>query len=52
MAEKNDEPKFVLCITNDDCEDLELHKFYRVLPDARAAKDQRHVFPAPCPDDG
>ena len=31
--------KFVLCIKNDDCEDLELRKVYRVLPDKKAAQD-------------
>lgn len=25
--------QFVLCIQNDDCEDLELRKVYRVVPD-------------------
>lgn len=30
---------FSLCIQNDDCEDLELRKVYRVLPDKRAARD-------------
>ena len=27
------QPKFVLCIKNKDCEDLEVRKIYRVLPD-------------------
>lgn len=31
--------KFVLCLRNDDCEDLELRKVYAVLPDARAEKE-------------
>lgn len=31
--------RFVICIKNDDCEDLELRKFYEVLPDAKAAED-------------
>lgn len=30
---------FVVCIKNDDCEDLELRKIYQVLPDEKAAKD-------------
>jgi hypothetical protein len=29
----------VLCIKNDQCEDLEPRKVYQVLPDAKAAKD-------------
>ena len=33
------EKTFVLCIKNDDCEDLELRKVYRVLPDRRAEKE-------------
>ena len=32
------EQKFALCILNAECEDLELHKVYRVIPDGRAAK--------------
>lgn len=31
--------QFVICIDNRDCDDLELRKVYRVLPDERAAKD-------------
>lgn len=31
--------KFVLCIRNEDCEDLEPRKIYLVLSDERAAKD-------------
>lgn len=30
---------FALCIKNDACEDLELRKVYRVLPDRRAEKE-------------
>ena len=34
------QPKqFVLCIKNDDCEDLELRKAYQVLPDRKALQD-------------
>jgi len=31
--------KFVLCIRNEDCEDLEPRKVYLVRPDESAAKD-------------
>ena len=31
--------RFVICIGNEDCEDLELRKLYRVLPDEAAAAD-------------
>lgn len=31
--------KFVICLHNDGCVDLEVRKVYPVLPDAAAAKD-------------
>ena len=31
--------KFVVCVQNDDCEDLELRKIYQVIPDEAAAAD-------------
>jgi len=31
--------RFVLCIRNDECEDLELRKIYEVLPDRKASED-------------
>jgi hypothetical protein len=31
--------RFVLCIENKDCEDLEKRKIYQVLPDEEAAKE-------------
>ncbi|HEY3134730.1 MAG TPA: hypothetical protein VGL29_01650 [Blastocatellia bacterium] len=33
------EPRFVVCIANEGCEDLELRKVYRALPDEAAAED-------------
>jgi hypothetical protein len=33
------EPKFVICIRNEDCDDLELRKVYQVLPDKKASQD-------------
>jgi hypothetical protein len=39
MAEYDDKPSFALCVRNDDCEDLELRKVYRILPDDRAAEE-------------
>ncbi|MFN0107839.1 MAG: hypothetical protein ACKVZH_03225 [Blastocatellia bacterium] len=36
---KNSSHKFVLCINNEDWDDLELRKVYRVLPDKAAAED-------------
>ena len=32
------QPKFVICIHNNGCEDLELGKVYQVLPDESAAR--------------
>jgi hypothetical protein len=31
--------QFALCVKNEACEDLEIRKVYRVLPDRRAEKD-------------
>jgi hypothetical protein len=31
--------EFALCVKNDDCDDLELRKIYRLLPDEEAAKE-------------
>lgn len=39
MATERKEQSFVLCIRDDDCEDLEVRKVYRILPDSAAAKD-------------
>lgn len=39
MKQSRTTRKFVLCISNEDCEDLEPRKVYVVLPDERAAKD-------------
>lgn len=39
MKRKKAEPQFVVCVRNEACEDLELRKIYRVLPDEAAAED-------------
>ncbi|MCP5050625.1 MAG: hypothetical protein GY940_25910 [bacterium] len=39
MAKENNNQKFVLCVKNNECEDLELRKVYRVLPDKEASKE-------------
>lgn len=39
MRRKQTERRFVLCVRNDDCEDLERRKVYRVLADEKAEKD-------------
>jgi hypothetical protein len=37
---RRDESQFVVCVANDDYPaSLELHKIYRVLPDAQARRD-------------
>ncbi|UCH98652.1 MAG: hypothetical protein JSV88_10730 [Candidatus Aminicenantes bacterium] len=36
---ENSQLNYVLCVRNDDCEDLEVRKIYKVLPDKRASKD-------------
>lgn len=36
---KKTAPQFVLCLRNEDCDDLEPRKIYQVLPDEAAAED-------------
>ena len=39
MAGNQREARFVLCIRNDDCDDLEKRKVYRVLPGKADSKE-------------
>jgi hypothetical protein len=39
MAKAKENPSFVLCIENKDCEDLEKRKIYQTLPDEQAEKE-------------
>ena len=39
MKIKNSRPRFVVCVKNKGCEDLEVRKIYQVLPDEAAAED-------------
>ena len=39
MVKPAKEPRFAVCVRNQECEDLELRKVYSVLPDARAERD-------------
>ena len=39
MKRKRKEAQFVVCVYNEDCEDLQLRKIYQVLSDETAAKD-------------
>ena len=39
MTQQKEAARFVLCIRNEECEDLEPRKVYRLLPDEIAARD-------------
>ena len=39
MATARRKKRFLLCIRNTGCEDLELRKFYEQIPDRRAAQE-------------
>ncbi|HMG76772.1 MAG TPA: hypothetical protein VK582_25080 [Pyrinomonadaceae bacterium] len=39
MNDKSKEPRFVVCVNNSECEDLEIRKLYQVVPDEAAAAD-------------
>lgn len=39
MSRKRRGKRFVLCIQNDDCDDLEVRKVYRLISDEKAEKD-------------
>jgi hypothetical protein len=39
MSKTVTDQRFVMCVRNEECDDLELRKVYRVLPDKRAALD-------------
>ena len=39
MSKTRTSLRYVICVRNDECEDLELRKIYQVLPDKRAAAD-------------
>ena len=39
MKSKKIEARFVVCVRNEDCEDLEVRKIYQVLTDEAAAED-------------
>ncbi len=40
MKDKSMSASFVVCVRNEDCEDLEVRKIYQVLPDEAAAGDR------------
>ena len=39
MAKKTAKPRFAVCVSNENCDDLEVWKIYRVLPDDNAARE-------------
>ena len=39
MAKKTAPQRFAICISNADCDDLQVWKLYRVLPDETAAAE-------------
>jgi hypothetical protein len=39
MNDQNNESGFVVCVKNNDCEDLEVRKLYQALPDEESAGD-------------
>ncbi|MBM4429051.1 MAG: hypothetical protein FJ026_01715 [Chloroflexi bacterium] len=39
MKEPKTEPRFVICIRNNGCDDLEIGKVYQVMADVSAAQD-------------
>ena len=39
MAKKHARPKFAVCVANEGCDDLQVWRIYRVLPDAVAAEE-------------
>jgi hypothetical protein len=39
MASNKTQTRFAICISSDGCDDLEVWKLYRVLPDKKAAKE-------------
>ncbi|MBM4288293.1 MAG: hypothetical protein FJ135_09125 [Deltaproteobacteria bacterium] len=39
MTAESENKKFVLCVSNKDCDDLEKRKIYQILPDKAAEKE-------------
>ena len=39
MKDKSNGLRFVVCVRNDDCDDLEIRKIYQVIPDEAASAD-------------
>ena len=39
MINTTTDPQYAVCVRNEECEDLEIRKIYRILPDVTAARD-------------
>ena len=39
MSTTTTQSRYVVCVRNEECEDLEIRKIYQVLPDRLAARD-------------
>ena len=39
MSTVTTESRYAVCVRNEECEDLEMRKIYRILPDKHAARD-------------
>ena len=39
MINATTDPQYAVCVRNEECEDLEIRKIYRILPDATAARE-------------
>ena len=39
MAKKPSKPRFAICVSNQGCDDLEVWKLYRLLPDETAERE-------------
>ena len=39
MSTASTEPRYAVCVRNEECEDLEIRRIYQILPDKGAARD-------------
>jgi hypothetical protein len=39
MSIASTEPRYAVCVRNEECDDLEIRKIYPILPDKEAARD-------------
>ena len=58
MSDLSKHGQFAICVTNDNCDDLQVLKVYRLLPNEKAAEDnyiriiddsgEDYLYPASC----